>query len=65
MRGVDQHQFQLAVREDMPDRLPIDAGGFHGCERASFLGKPRPDKSNKPDVVVSNVRTSCSIAAPS
>jgi hypothetical protein len=41
MRGVGQLQLELAVREDMPDRLPIDAGGFHGRERASLLRKPR------------------------
>ena len=41
MRGIGQQQFELAVREDMPDRLPIDAGGFHGRERASLLRKPR------------------------
>ena len=41
MRGVGQQQLELAIREDMPDRLPIDAGGFHGRERASLLRKPR------------------------
>src|SRR3974377_1447454 len=41
MRGVGQHQFELTVREDMPDRLPIDPRGFHGRERASLFRKPR------------------------
>ena len=37
MRGIGQQQFDLSVREDMPDRLPVNAGGFHSRERASVL----------------------------
>jgi hypothetical protein len=27
--GVGQHQVELAVGENMPDRLSVDAGGLH------------------------------------
>jgi hypothetical protein len=30
MRGVRQHQLELAVRQDVPHRLPVDAGRLHG-----------------------------------
>ena len=34
--GVGQHQFELAVGENVPDRLPVDARGFHGDMRHAF-----------------------------
>jgi hypothetical protein len=39
--GLSAEVVEAWDREDMPDRLAIDAGGFHGGERASLLRKPR------------------------
>ena len=38
--GIGQHQFELAVGENMPDRLPVDAGGLHDDMRTTFRCKP-------------------------
>jgi len=40
MRGVGQHQDEVAVGQDVPDRLPVDAGRLHGDMRAAALGQP-------------------------
>jgi hypothetical protein len=36
MRGVGQHQLEVAVAEDVPDRLPVHAGRLHGDIPASL-----------------------------
>ena len=38
--GVGQDQFELAVGQNVPDRLPIDARRFHGDVRGGLGGKP-------------------------
>jgi hypothetical protein len=40
MRGVRQHQFELAVCKNMPYRLPVNARRFHGDMRAAFGRQP-------------------------
>ena len=40
MGGVGQHQLKLAVRQNMPDRLPVDARRFHGGMRTTRRRKP-------------------------
>ena len=30
LSGIRQHQLKIAITEDMPDRLPVDAGRLHG-----------------------------------
>ncbi len=40
MRRVRQHQGKIAVAEDMPHRLPIDAGRLHRDMGAALLGEP-------------------------
>jgi hypothetical protein len=40
LRRVGQHQGEIAVGQDVPDRLPVDAGRFHGDMRAAALGQP-------------------------
>ena len=39
MPGIRQHQGQIAVAQNMPDRLPVDAGRLHRHVRAP-LGLP-------------------------
>jgi len=38
--GVGQHQLEVAVAEDVPDRLPVHAGRLHGDVPASLRGQP-------------------------
>ena len=40
VRGVRQDQLEIAVRQHMPDRLPIHARRFHRDMRAPVLAKP-------------------------
>jgi hypothetical protein len=40
MRRVGEDQRERAIRQDVPDRLPIDPGRFHCDVRASVSGKP-------------------------
>ena len=40
MRGIRQNEFDLAIFEHMPDRLPVHARRLHGHVRAAVLGKP-------------------------
>ena len=37
---VGQDQFELAIRQNVPDRLPVDACRFHGDMRRAFGRKP-------------------------
>jgi len=41
VRGVGQYELKIAVGEDVPDRLPVDAGGLHG-DVGDLLGR-QPD----------------------
>src|SRR5271165_1290932 len=41
MRSVGQHQLELAVRQDVPHRLPVDASRLHHDMRASLRRQPR------------------------
>src|ERR1700738_3359104 len=56
VRRVRQHQDKVAVAEDMPHRLPIDAGRLHCDVGAAVLGQS--DRASKSLVVVLKVRTS-------
>jgi hypothetical protein len=38
MRGVGQHQLEVAIVQDVPNWLPVDAGRFHGDVGALVLG---------------------------
>jgi hypothetical protein len=40
MRGVRQHQRKIAVAQDVPHRLPVDAGRLHRQLRAALVGEP-------------------------
>src|SRR6266567_5160152 len=40
MGGIRQRQIEIAVLQNMPDRLPIDARRLHDDVRAAFRGKP-------------------------
>ena len=40
MRGVRQHQRELAIIQNMPHRLPVDAGRFHRHMRAFVCRQP-------------------------
>jgi len=40
MCSIGQHQLELAIGQDVPHRLPVDAGRFHGDMRAFVLGQP-------------------------
>jgi hypothetical protein len=37
---VGQHQLELAVGQNVPDRLPVDAGRLHGDVRRAFRRQP-------------------------
>ena len=38
MRGVSQHQFAIPICQNVPDRLPVHAGSFHGDMHHPFAG---------------------------
>jgi len=40
MRCVRQHQDKVTVAQDMPHRLPVDAGRLHRNVGASWVGEP-------------------------
>ena len=40
MRGVCQHQRELAIIQDVPHRLPVDAGRLHRHMRATVCRQP-------------------------
>jgi hypothetical protein len=40
VRRIRQHQFELAVRENVPDRLPVHPRGLHHDVRAAFDRQP-------------------------
>ena len=40
MGGVRQNQLELAVGQDVPDRLPVNACRFHGNVCRAFIRKP-------------------------
>ena len=40
MCGVGQRQREIAIAQDVPDRLPIDPGRLHHDVRAAFRRQP-------------------------
>ena len=56
-RGFRQHQLEVPVGQDVPNRLPVNAGRFHRDMRALFLGE-HSDSATRLAVVVAKVRTS-------
>src|ERR1700741_1925571 len=38
--GIRQNQLEIAVTQNVPDRLPVNAGWFHGPMGASQLSQP-------------------------
>jgi hypothetical protein len=38
--GMGQHQLEVAIGQDVPYQLPIDAGRFYGDMRTFVLGQP-------------------------
>jgi hypothetical protein len=38
--GIRQNQFEIAVAQNVPDRLPVNAGRLHGHMGATLLGQP-------------------------
>ena len=38
--GIRQNQLEIAVTQDVPDRLPVNAGCFHGHVGATELRQP-------------------------
>ena len=40
MGGVGQYLFELTIRQNVPDRLPVDARRFHGDMRYAFSRQP-------------------------
>ena len=55
--GIGQHQGEIAVAQNVPNRLPVDAGRLHRDVRAPWLAS-HSDKARRSFVVVLNVRTS-------
>jgi hypothetical protein len=39
--GIRQNQFEIAVAQNVPNRLPVNAGRLHGHMGATHLGQPR------------------------
>src|ERR1700746_1578440 len=46
MRGIRQYQLELPIIEDMPDRLPVDAGRLHR-HMSTFVGSQPLGQSQK------------------
>jgi hypothetical protein len=40
LRRIGQHQGEVTIRQDMPDRFPVDPRGLHGDMGAAALGQP-------------------------
>ncbi len=57
MGGVGQHQFELAIGENMPDRLPVDARGLHAAMCVQPSAQSQSDSATSSWVVALNVLT--------
>jgi hypothetical protein len=62
MRGIRQHQVEVGVSQDVPHRLPVDAGpSIATC--VHLLAANHSRKTIRLAVVVSNVRITLSPSA--
>ena len=62
--SIGQHEYDIRLAQDGPDRLPVDAGRLHGDVGHAMAGQPA-DRRSKSDVVVANVSTWRSTREPS